>query len=147
MNADMVTVNIVRRTLFKRWIELESDAVLQFAEKTISSPSVPQEEELQARALAVFAQDVGVAEEFGHALDHRHNLIPADERVQARAEIGLCRKSTGNSQGETNLGLAANRAGYRGQSNVVDFRIRAPHGASGDGDLELAREIVEVGIP
>ncbi len=34
----------------------------------------------------------------------------------------------------------------RRQPNVVDLRIRAPHTAAGDAHLELAREVVELGV-
>ena len=105
-----------------------------------------QEEKLQASALAMFAENLGIAEEFGNALDDRHDLIPADERVEARTEIRFCGESSGNAQGESNFRLAPMRARDRGQADVVDLRIRAPGVASGDGDLELARQVVELGI-
>ena len=58
MNADVVAINIVGRMLFDGGIELESDALLQFAEKTIGGPAMAQEEKFQARALAVLAQEL-----------------------------------------------------------------------------------------
>ncbi len=126
MNADVVAINIVRRMLFDRGIELESDALLQFVEKALRRPSVTQEKKLQTRPLAMFAQNVGVAEQFGNALDDGQNLIPANKRIQSRAKIRLGRESARDSQRETDFRLAANSASDRGQANVVDFRIRAP---------------------
>ncbi len=69
MNADVVAVDVVGRMLFDRRIKLESDALLQFAKKTVGSPSMPQEKEFQAGALAMFAQHLGIAEQFGDAFD------------------------------------------------------------------------------
>ena len=133
--------------LLDRGIELKSDALLQFVQKAVGGPSVPQEQELQAGALAVFAQHVRVAEQFGDAPDHRQHLVPAHERVEARAQIRLGREPAGNAQGEADLRLSANHASDRGQADIVDLRIRAPHAASGDRDFELARQVVELGIP
>ena len=126
MNADVIAVNIVGRMLFDRGIELESDALLQFAEKTLGGPSMTQEEKFQAGALAMFAQNIGIAEQFGNALDHRQDLIPAHKCIQPRAEIRIGRKSAGDSQRESNFRLSAERAGDRGQANVIDLRIGAP---------------------
>ena len=68
MNSDVVAINIVGRMLFHRRIELESDALLQFAEKTVGGPAVAQEEKFQAGTLAMLPQHVGIAEQFGNAL-------------------------------------------------------------------------------
>jgi hypothetical protein len=40
-----------------------------------------------------------------------------------------------------------NHALGRGHADIVDLRIRAPDAASRDGDLELARQVVELGVP
>src|SRR5208282_4946906 len=105
-----------------------------------------QEEKLQAGALSVFAQHVGDTEQFGNALDHGQNLIPANKSIQAGAEIRFSGKSAGNAQREANFRLAASRASDRRQTDVVDFGIGAPGVASGDRDLELARQVVELGV-
>ena len=78
------------------------------SKKTLGGPSVTQEEKFQARALAMLAQNLGVAEQFGDALDHRHDLIPADERVQPRAKIRFSGKPSRDSQRESNFRLPAN---------------------------------------
>ena len=107
VNSDVIAINVVRRMFFGSGIECEPDSLVQFGQKAFGRPSVAQEEELQTGAFAMLAQDLGIAEELGNALDHRHDLIPADERVQARAEIGFGGKPTGNSQRESNFRLAA----------------------------------------
>ena len=119
---------------------------LQFGQKAFGGPAVAQEKKLQARAFTVFAQNIGVAEQFRNPFDHGQNLIPAHEGVQARAEIRFGRESSGNAQREADFRLSADRARNRGQANVIDFRVGAPYGASGDRDLELARQVVELGI-
>src|ERR1022692_5271008 len=44
MNANVVAVDVVGWMFLDRGIELESEALMQFAQKTVGSPSVPQEE-------------------------------------------------------------------------------------------------------
>src|SRR5579864_6626073 len=107
---------------------------------------MPQEKKLQPSALTVFAQHVGIAKQFGNAFDHRQRLVPSNERVQARSEIGFGGKATGNAKRKTNLWLTANFPSNRGEPDVIDLGIRAPHAASGNRNFELARQIVEVGI-
>ena len=54
----------------------------------------------------MLAKNFGVAEKFGYAFDHRHNLIPADEGVEARSEVRLGRKATGHTERESDFWLA-----------------------------------------
>ena len=106
VNSDVIAIDVIRRMLFDSRIELESDALLQFAEKTFGGPSMPQEEKFQPRSFAMFAQHVGIAEQLSNAFDHRQNLIPANKCVQARPKIGFGRKPAGDSQGKSDLGSA-----------------------------------------
>ena len=106
MNADVVAVHIVGRMLFDGGIESEiQSARCSSSEKTLGSPSMPQEKKLQPCALAMLAQNLGVTEQFGNSLDHRQNLIPPDKRVQPRSEIGFGREPAGNAQGKPISGL------------------------------------------
>src|SRR5579872_280248 len=146
MDSNVIAIDIVGRMLFDCRIELEADAILQFGLKALSGPSVTEEEKLEAGTLAMFAQNIGVAEEFGNSFDDRNNLIPSDKRIQSRAKIRLGRETAGNSQRESDLGLAAHNASNGGEADVVDLGIGAPDAASGDGDFELARQVVELGI-
>ena len=108
---------------------------------------MPQEEKLQPRPLAMFAQHIRVAKQFRDPLYGGQHLMPADKRVQSRAQVGFGGKSSRNSQREAHLGRPANHTSRRGQPNIVDLRIRAPHAASRNRDLEFAGKVVEVVIP
>ena len=143
VNADVVAINVVGRMLFHCGIETEPEPLMQLVEKLLSRPSVTQEEELQASALAMLAQNFGVTEQFGDPLDHRHNLTLLNKCIEARTKIRLRRKTSSNTQGKSNFFLPANRARDRGQANVINFRIGAPGVASGDGNLELSRQVVK----
>jgi len=56
MNADVVAVDVIGRLLLDGRIELKSDALLQFSEKALGSPPMPQEKKFQPGAFAMFAQ-------------------------------------------------------------------------------------------
>src|SRR5579872_969656 len=146
MNPNVIAIDIVGGMLFDCRIELESDAILQLGLKALGGPSMTQEEKLQTGTLAMFAQNVGIAEQFGNPFDDWNNLIPSDKRIQSRAKIWLGRETAGNAQRESNLGFAVHNARDGGEADVVDLGIRAPDTASGDGDFELARQVVELGI-
>src|SRR5579862_34052 len=67
MNAYMVAIHIGRRFFLDRRIEMESDTPLEFVEEAVGGPAMAEEQKLQARPLAMFAQYVGVAEQFRDA--------------------------------------------------------------------------------
>ena len=94
----------------------------------------------------MLAQDFGIAKQFRDAFHHGQNLIPAHERIQPCSEIRFSRKTAGDTQREADLRPSANRALNRSQTDVVNLRIRAPYAATGDGNFELAGQVVEVGI-
>ena len=54
------------------------------------------------------------------------------------------RKAATDSQRVSNFRVF--RTANRGQANIVDLGIGAPHAAARDADLELARQIVEVAV-
>jgi hypothetical protein len=87
MNADVVAIHIVGRMLFGGGIETEPEALMQLVEKLLSCPSVTQEEELQASALAMLAENFGIAEKFGNALNNWHDLTLLNKCVEARTKI------------------------------------------------------------
>src|SRR5579872_1050624 len=146
MNADVVAVDVLGRMLFGSGVEAKSNPLLQFVQKPMGRPSVAQEEKFQAGAFAMLAQDIGVAEQFRNALDHREHLVPLNKGVEARAEIRFGRQTSRNSQRKSNLGLSSYSASNRGQANVVNFRVGAPRVASGNRYLEFARQVIEIGI-
>ena len=147
MDADVIAVDVGWSVLGLGRIELKSDPPLQFLLEVLHRPAMPQEEKLQPRPLAMFTQLAGVAKQFGNSTDHRQNLIPTHESIQWRAQVGFGGKSAAHAQAKTNLRLPVNLALGRGQPNIVDLRIGAPNAASGDRNLELARQVVELGIP
>src|ERR1051326_2764957 len=146
MNADMVAVDVVGRMLFDGGIEAESNPLLKFVQKSIGRPSMAQEKKFQAGAFAMLAQDIGVAKQFRNALDHWQHLVPTNKGVEASPQIRFGREASRNSQGKSNLGLSCYSSGDRGQANVVNLRIGAPRVASGNRDLEFARQVIEIGI-
>src|ERR1700687_1531859 len=132
MNSHVVAINIRGRALFYRLIKLKSNPPLQFVQETLCRPSMPQEEELQPRPLAMFPQHIRVAKQFRNPLYGGQHLMPSHKRVQSRSQVGFGGKSSRNSQREAHLGYPAHHTSRRGQPNIVDLRIRAPHAASRD---------------
>ena len=70
-------------------------------------------------------------------------LVGKHEGIEANREMRLVGESAADAQREADL---ARCAAHGGEADVVDLRIGAPRGAAGDGDLELARQVVELGI-
>src|SRR5260370_38337858 len=97
MDADVIAINVRRWMLSHSGVKMKSDAPLQFALEVLRSPTMAREEELQPRPLAMFAQLVGVAKQFGDTLNHRKNLVPAHEGIQGSAQVRRRRQSTANS--------------------------------------------------
>ncbi len=104
MDSYVVAINVCRRLFLDRGVQAKFDAPLQFLLKVSWCPAMPQEQELQACALTVLAQLVGLAEDFGDALDHRQDLVPAHEGVQPRGQVRLGRKSAAYPQREAGFG-------------------------------------------
>src|SRR5229473_3197995 len=97
MNSHVVAINIRGRRLWDSGIELKSNPPLQFVEKTLRCPSMPQEEEFQPRPLAMFPQHIRVAKQFRDPFYGGQHLMPSHERVQSRPQVGFGRKSSRNS--------------------------------------------------
>src|SRR5437879_10581885 len=105
-----------------------------------------QEKKFKPRALSVLAQHLGLAKQLGDAAHYRHGLLPRHESVQTHAEMRIGREAARHAQGKSNfLAMGALPRNSR-KSNIIDFRICAPRAAAGDGNFELAGQIVEVGI-
>src|ERR1700674_4156141 len=132
MNSHVVAINVRGRALFYRLIKLKSNPPLQFVQETLCRPSMPQEEELQPRPLAMFPQHIRAAKQFRNPLYGGEHLMPSHKRVQSRSQVGFGGKSSRNSQREAHLGYPAHHTSRRGQPNIVDLRIRAPHATSRD---------------
>ena len=87
----MVAVNIGGWLLFNRRIQPEADPLFQFLLEVICRPAVLQEEELEAGALAMLTQWIGIAEEFCDSFNNLRHLIPLHKCVQASCKMRLCR--------------------------------------------------------
>ena len=95
------------------------------------------------RALARLTRSTfGIAEDARDRFRDGDHLIPLDERVQADRHVRASGEAATDSQGEANLLATTDR----GEADVVDLRIRAPVPAPGDRNLELPREVREVGV-
>ena len=124
---------------------MKADAPLQFFLKAVRSPAMFEEQKLEPGALPVLAQHFALAENLGDALEDRDHLVTLHEGVEPDGQMRIGRQAAAHPQGETNFGISA-RAANRGQADIIDFGIGAPHAASGDADFELARQIVEIGV-
>src|SRR5258708_11467123 len=147
MNSYVIVVHIVRSLLRNRRIELESESPVQFFLKGFSRPPMPQKQKLQTCPLAVFPQYIGVAKQFRNSLNHRQHLVPADKRIQPRAQEAFCREPSSNPQREASLGSPVDHSRDRRQTNVINLRVRAPHSASSNRNFEFSRQVIKLRIP
>jgi hypothetical protein len=123
--------------------QLEVEPRLEFGEEALGGPAFFQEEVLDAGAVAAFAQALLVAEDFGDGANDADGLIGQDEGVEANGEMGLVGEAAADAQRVADFAVVL----HGGEANVVDLRIAAPGRAAGDGDFELARQVVELGLP
>src|SRR5207302_1172308 len=98
MNSYVIAINIVRSLLRDRRIKLKSKSPVQLFQKGFSRPPMPQKQKLQTCPFAMFPQHIRVAKQFSNSLNHRQNLVPADKRIQPRAQEGFCREPSSNPQ-------------------------------------------------
>ena len=104
------------------------------------------EEVLDAGAGAVLAELGLLAEDADDGLDDGEGLVLRDEGGDADGEVGLGGEAAADAEGVADLFDTVDFALDGGEGDVVDLRVGAPLGAAGDGDLELARQVVELGI-
>ena len=74
------------------------------------------------------------------------SLVLPDKRRNAHGKVWLGRKTSADSQRIAYLLFAIDDALDRSERHVVDLGVRAPLRAARDGDLELPRQVVELGI-
>jgi len=172
-DAEMIAMNLSGKLFGFRGIEGEAEAFMEGGQEGIGGPAVFKEKKFEAGFFAGLAKDFGVAEQFGDGADDGDDLMWVEEDVEPEGEMGLCGETAGNAEGEAEIGRRAisdrrpttggrkvktrtlkgggcgtrvMRAEGGGEGDVVDFGVGAPVGAGGDGNLEFARKIVEVGI-
>jgi hypothetical protein len=92
------------------------------------------------------AQHLRFSKEFRDSAYNRDGLLPTHERVQANAEMRISGKPSRHAQRKSDFLPVQAIPRDCGKPDVIDFRISAPRAAAGDGDLELARQVVKLGI-
>ena len=147
VDADVVAIGIWRLDVFDAGIEIEAEASVEFAEETVGRPAVLGEEMFQARAVAIFAQAILIAENFGDGSNDGDDLIVMDESIETDGEMRIGGESAADANARSLLRVChcARRSGG-GETDVVNFRVGAPDRAAGDRDFEFAREIVEIAV-
>ncbi len=146
VDADVVAIGVWRRDIFDAGIELEAEADIEFAEETFGRPAVLHEEVFDARAVAVFAQAILVAENFAMARTTAKAWSRGMKAGMRTAEMRIGGESAADAHGVADFALAVALAHGGGEGNVIDFRVGAPDGAACDRDFEFAREIVEIAV-
>ena len=142
MNAGMIAKDIAGDVFFACREQREIDARLQLVLEALGVQPSFMKRYFSARAIAALAQPLLLAEDFGHGANNANSLIGPHEDVEPNREMRLVRQAAADAQRIAQLAVAL----CRRETNVVDLGISAPGGAAGCGDLELARQIVELGI-
>src|SRR5580700_1193044 len=132
MNAGVIAMNVQRHFFPFSGIECEPNDLLELTQEMFSGPTVLQEEKLQSGLIAALAQHFATAENLRHAAHHSYHLLRANERVEANAKMRLGGKSTGYAQRKTDFVDAVALAAHGRETNVINFRVRAPVPAAGD---------------
>src|SRR5262245_44079392 len=130
MYAGMVTENARGDLLRDRRIELETKTALDLFQKALRRPALLQEEKLQPRSLAVFAQAGRIVENPAHGLGHGNDLVPAHESVEPHRQVRIGRKPAAYPNREPHFTAARNGADRRSECQIVDLGIRAPVAAA-----------------
>ena len=138
----MIAKHFVGNVLGNPRQQLEIDARLEFFQEPFGGPAFFHEEILEAGAIAAFAQDLLVAKDLCDCVHHAHRLLGKDESVQTDGKMRLIGEPSADADSEANLTIML----HRREGDVVDLGIGAPRGATGDGDLEFARQVVEVRV-
>src|SRR6202158_235015 len=146
VNADVIAMNVRRKLFGLGRIERKPKPILQSGQEGLRGPAMLQEQKFQPGALPVLAEHFGFTKELRHAAYDRDSLLPPHESVQANAEVRISRETPGHAHRESDLIPVQALSRDRSKSDIIDLRIRAPRTATGDGNLKLARQIVELGI-
>ena len=141
VDANVIAVNIIRSLFIGGRIELESDSLLQFVLEAFCRPSMFQEQKLQSRPFAVFAKVVAVTENLCDALERRQRLVLLHERIQPDRQMRISGQASPDAEREACLPSSTDPTANRRQTNIVNFRILAPHRATADADLEFTRQV------
>src|SRR5258708_3800691 len=146
MNTDMVAIDVIRNFLICGGIERGAEPAIDLGEECVRVPPMFQEQKLQTRLLAVLAKNVAVSEYLGNGANYRNDLIGRNKRVQFGRKVWVGREAAGNAQRESVFSAAIYATNHARQANVIDLRVCAPMPATGHGDFEFSRKVVELGI-
>src|SRR5450631_1818273 len=140
----MIAINVIRNRFLYRRIELVAKPPVEVGKKSLGGPSFAKKEMLHARAVAALAQSLLIAKELGDLAHYGGYLVLLHEGVQAHSQVRIGGEATAYTQRESRLAVVPVRSHSRGQPDVIDLRIGAPHGTAGDGDLEFPGQVVKV---
>src|SRR6266478_7971229 len=144
MNADVIAMNIRGKLFRLNRIERKAKPILQSSQERVRRPTMLQEKKFQAGALAVLAEYLRFTKELRHVAYNGDSLFPPHKGIQANAEVWIGGKTASHAQRESDLIPVQPLSRDRSKSDVIDLGIRAPRTATGDRNLELARQIVEL---
>ena len=105
MNAGVVAEDVVGNLLGRGGQQREVEPRLQLGEKTIGGPAFFQEEVLHAGLVAVFAQALLLAEDFGDGARHADRLIGKNEGIEANGEMRLLGEAAADAQRVADLAV------------------------------------------
>src|SRR6266481_6365683 len=105
-----------------------------------------EEQILQPRVIATFAQLTGRAKYLAHRPAHRKHLLPRDKSVQPDRNMRLGGKPSADANGKTSFTTTGPFANCGRERQIVDLRIGTPVAASADTDLVFARQSVKIRI-
>ncbi len=147
-DADVVAVDVGGDVVFGDGVGIELVAELLFEgdEEGLGGPAVAHEEVLDAGAGAVLAELGLLLEDADDGGDDFEGFILRDEGGDAFGDVRLGGEAAADAEGVADLFDAIDGALDGGEGDVVDLGEGAPDGAAGDGDLELARQVVELGV-
>jgi hypothetical protein len=155
-DSHVVAVDVAGGGIFGdgRGVQLIAELFFDGGEHRLGGPAVLHEEVLDAGAGAVLAEFGLLFEDADDCGDDVEGLVLRDEGGDALGEVGLGGETAADAEGVADLFLAGiesvNSAWFvsldGGEADVVNLGEGAPDGASGDGDLELAGEVVELGV-
>src|SRR6266481_4107916 len=146
VNANVIAVHVQGKLFRFGGIERKTEPILQRVQEGVRRPAVLQEKELQAGALTVLAEHFRFTKQGRHAAYNGDSLLPPHECVQANAEMRISGETASHTQRESDLLAVQAFSLDSSESDIIDLRIRAPRTATSDRNLELTRQIVELGI-